>query len=794
MVLLIGNIGRKPVLCYHKILMRTPPCPYYTRCGGCSAQEYPYAEQLTQKRDRLAGILGVNSEDIPVYSGPEFGYRNRIDVAFRPGGTGFREKGRWDSVVDIEHCKIAEPAVNRLLGEIRREFGGLDPFDPETHNGTFRYAVIRSSLLERSVTFILNKDSPAKHRGYERIRAWSGSTTADHVLVGEVEAETDRSVCDDYTIVKGSDHIQEILCGHRIRYHTQGFFQGNRGAAEILIERARKNLSDTIATIRGTASPPEGYHPELLDLYGGVGVFGVSLSDMFGAVTVIENHSGSISCALENMQAAGVNRARGYVRDAADLNGIPFSASPSTPVYVVTDPPRTGMHPAAIRRVCRLAPQVILYISCNPDRLAEDIPRFREYTPERIELVDLFPQTPHMEALVLLVRRPSALHPVPATSSGFVYRVTTNPGLEDIPERELALFHPGCDVYTHPRPFSLDGVVLIESRQDSIEKYLLSLRSVYHVVHHLGHTSLSTTQTGLEELRRYVLSLDIPGMESVSSFRVTAYRSGTHAFHTEDIQRTAGAAIVERFGTRVDLTQYDIDLRLDLSDEDCLAGIQLTHESLDKRYPWVYRPRVTLRTVAAYGLLLLSGIVKKSVEKSVGKPAAGNTKESPREAPEEQPFTLLDPFCGSGTIPIEAVSVLPQSARIIGMDLDPKAVTGAQRNLDACGLSGRVSIQKGDATRLSEYLEPESVDVIVTNPPFGVRLGRDLAFEEFYQQCVHEFSRVLKPGGVVVILAVKDRGTFRTIIKDTPELWLREERIIETGGVYPGVFVFGKNR
>lgn len=363
--------------------MATPVSPYFGPCGGCSLQDVDYELQLRAKRDRLAQVVGAEVEAV---GSEPYGYRNRMDFVFRPDGLGIREKGVWWSVLDIASCAIAEPRINALLAEAREGFRGPDVFDLRKKTGTFRYAVIRSTRTESSVSIVLNRESPALDAAMERVRAFAERTTATHVLATRVQFNRDVSISDDYTVVKGRDQMLEILLDRRFHFPIQGFFQVNRAQAERLHRWVRQRL-------------PGG--EVLLDLFSGVGPFGILNADRYREVVMVEGVAGCVESAARNAAANGASNARAVLLDARKLATL----SLGHPLHLVVDPPRGGMHPKALDQILRLEPEVIVYVSCNLRHLKTDLERLTaRYRIARAAMFDLFPQTPHQESVVVLER------------------------------------------------------------------------------------------------------------------------------------------------------------------------------------------------------------------------------------------------------------------------------------------------------------------------------------------------------------------------------------------------------
>lgn len=367
--------------------MATPLCPYFGSCGGCSAQHLEYSLQLENKRRALA--QAINYEEIQVFSGKEYFYRNRMDFVFHPRGLGLRERGKWYSIVDIQKCVISNDLINKLLQEVQEYFTNSDAFDVRKHTGTLRYAVIRAtSLGDSSISFVLNEDSSRLGNSVEKITQFSTKTTAQNVMLAVVPAQTDVSISENASVIKGTEYLQEQFLGKTFYFPIQGFFQNNSAMAEKMQEYVYSLLQKY-----DTASA------HLLDLYGGVGTFGIINADLFAGVTIIDLGS-SIEAAKKNIALNNIQNATALNLDAAQLKKV----SLPKPLFVITDPPRTGMHPKTIAQLDLLQPEVIIYISCNISQLAKELPKLKNYRLKSTALFDLFPQTVHSEAVIELIK------------------------------------------------------------------------------------------------------------------------------------------------------------------------------------------------------------------------------------------------------------------------------------------------------------------------------------------------------------------------------------------------------
>ncbi len=377
--------------------MRDPKCPYFGKCGGCAMQHVPYEVQLLNKRKRLAQAIG--SDNIQVFSGDEWNYRNRMDMLYVPMGLGFREKGRWRQFVDVAECAISNPRLNALMKEVREYFKGFDHYDLVKESGTFRYAVIRTPQSDSCISFVLNTNSAHVGEAIEKIKAFAQKSSVNNVLVTYVPSGTDQSIGEEFIIIKGSDMLKESFLGKEFEYSAQGFFQNNHEMATKLHEYVR-NLLESYG---GTNGSPNGStdRGHLLDLYGGVGTFGIINADLFKSVTIVESFAGCIEAAKKNIERNHVKNATAIVMDAKQLKNVPLKS----PLFVVNDPPRGGMHPKTVEQLIKLEPRVIVYVSCNVAELEKDLKKFlKHYKLKSAALFDLFPQTNHSESVVELIK------------------------------------------------------------------------------------------------------------------------------------------------------------------------------------------------------------------------------------------------------------------------------------------------------------------------------------------------------------------------------------------------------
>ncbi|PEN11073.1 SAM-dependent methyltransferase [Longibacter salinarum] len=352
--------------------------------------------------------------------------------------------------------------------------------------------------------------------------------------------------------------------------------------------------------------------------------------------------------------------------------------------------------------------------------------------------------------------------------------VTTNHGLEDITAKEVCERAHALglhDIRTKESPNGRTSYVRISSSAspDTMLDLAHNLRSVHHIQAPLFRFTLPSgpAEEQLENIRAVLRTNKLPGMDDAETFRVSTNRRGEHCFTSVDVMRAAGAGLIDQYGTDVDLEDFDLEVRVDVRQHDVTVGIQHTQEPLSRRQARAFQPPAALSPSVAYAMLRL--------------PYLGGS-----------PSTVLDPFCGSGTILIEAARLWP-TARVLGLDRDRDAVAGARRNVQQEGLASRIRIHEGDALGLASQSNDKAPDLIVTNPPFGKRLGSEMDLVTFYRRFLSEAHEALPPEGWLVLLVLKP-GAFSGALQAVRDRRgiaydVRHVRRIQLGGLHPRIFV-----
>ncbi len=365
--------------------MTGPRCPYFGRCGGCAYQDIPYSEQVDRKLDVLREYLQY--EDIRVFSGEPYHYRSRMDFVFHAGGLGLREKGHWDRMVDIDNCVISTQRLNDLLKEVRKFFDDVFYFDVRRRFGTFCYAVIRTPPGDSSVSIVLNQKSKQLQDGIFQVQEFAESTTANNVLVTLIPHNRNVSVSEEYFVLKDRSYLKEEYLGRSFFYPVQGFSQVNHDMAERLLAYCRELLIKY-----------SGKDTRLYDLYSGAGTFGIINAPFFQHVTLAENYAPAIEAGKKNLIRNDIKNADSIIMPDKQFPKLELAS----PYVLLMDPPRSGVHPRINPWLDKLNPEGLVYVSCNPKLLGRDLQEMKNYQIKSAALFDLFPHTPHMEAVVEL--------------------------------------------------------------------------------------------------------------------------------------------------------------------------------------------------------------------------------------------------------------------------------------------------------------------------------------------------------------------------------------------------------
>ncbi|MCC5943712.1 MAG: methyltransferase domain-containing protein [Bernardetiaceae bacterium] len=337
------------------------------------------------------------------------------------------------------------------------------------------------------------------------------------------------------------------------------------------------------------------------------------------------------------------------------------------------------------------------------------------------------------------------------------YLITTDYGLEDIATAEIA---QKLDATAIEAYYNFPQRISFYSKNSTTE--LLSLRSVHSVleiIHEFEALDTPTLFSGLEATCIEVLE------KAGVRFRVRCERYGFHPFRSVDLERIYGAMLLQKYPQlKVNLTNYDYEVRIDVLGTRVLVSLQLNKEALSRRFVRVHNHRAATKPTIAFALLQLANI------------QVGNR--------------VLDPTCGSGTIPIEAAHIWGNSIEIIGHDLQLENVEGALQNATSEGFEGLIQFAQVDARTLDTSLS-KPVDRIIANLPFGVQSGKNISLKALYETFLLSAHGVLSADGRIVLMTMRG-GVLRDVLFRIKMFKICAERITEGGGLFLHVFVLEK--
>ena len=401
-----------------------PFCQHFGACGGCKWQNLPYDEQLKFKQQQVFDQLTrIGKVELPEFR-PILGsvrtqeYRNKLDFgcankrwltkeeieslpsegAKDTPAIGFHITGAFDKILPIEKCWLMDDVQNRIRNEIRDYAirSGLSFFDLRAQVGLLRDVIFRNSKSgELMVIIQFHYDETGGEREAQALLQHIADKFPEITSLLYLDNQKCNDTIGDQEILtfKGTDHIFELMEDLRFKVGPKSFYQTNTEQAYHLYSVVRE-----LAALTGS---------ELVyDLYTGTGTIANFVARQARQVIGIEYVPEAIEDAKVNSDINGIGNTLFYAGDMKDVLSDDFILEHGRPDIIITDPPRAGMHPDVVKTILRAAPQRIVYVSCNPATQARDLHDLdADYSVVAVQPVDMFPHTPHVENVVLLVRR-----------------------------------------------------------------------------------------------------------------------------------------------------------------------------------------------------------------------------------------------------------------------------------------------------------------------------------------------------------------------------------------------------
>jgi 23S rRNA (uracil1939-C5)-methyltransferase len=398
-----------------------PRCRHFGVCGGCRWQHVDYQVQLRFKQqhvvDAFERIGGFRDLPIlPIIGSDEiYFYRNKMEFSFSDQRwlennsepetrnselfLGLHVPQRYDKVLEIAECHLQSDVSNRILEFVRMyaRRRNLPAYSSKRNEGYLRFLVVRQSRRRREilVNLVTYDDRPEVMK--EFVEELRGAVPEITTIVNTINSRKAQVAYGDREVVCfGDGVIHEKLGSHVFTISASSFFQTNTAQAERLYEVAK-----SFADLKGNES--------VWDLYSGTGSIALFVSDAAKEVVGIESVASSVKDAQRNAEANGVRNCTFLLGDLKEklTSETDWMARHPKPEVMIIDPPRTGMHPKVVEEIIALAPSRIVYVSCNPATQARDVKALcaERYDLAKLQPLDLFPHTYHVENVAQLLRR-----------------------------------------------------------------------------------------------------------------------------------------------------------------------------------------------------------------------------------------------------------------------------------------------------------------------------------------------------------------------------------------------------
>ena len=386
---------------------REPPCKHFGDCGGCSYQTMSYANQLELKKNVVKNILdeviGEPYEFQGIIGSPdEWNYRNNMEFSFGdeykdgPLALGMHKKGSFYDIVTTDSCRIVHKDYNVILDAVL-EFARdnkLTFHHKMSHTGFLRHLLIRRAVKTGEITVNIVTSSEEtvdmklladKLLGLESKGAFEGKIIGITHIINDSLADVVKS--DDTRILYGQDYFYEELLGMKFKISTFSFFQTNSLGAERLYDKAREYIGETKDKV-------------IFDLYSGTGTIAQMLAPVAKKVVGVEIIEEAVEAAKVNASLNGLDNCEFIAGDVLKVIGD----IEERPDLIVLDPPRDGIHPKALEQIINYGVDRLVYISCKPTSLARDLVILQErgYKVEKACCIDMFPQTVHVECVIMM--------------------------------------------------------------------------------------------------------------------------------------------------------------------------------------------------------------------------------------------------------------------------------------------------------------------------------------------------------------------------------------------------------
>ena len=385
----------------------TPDCCAFGSCGGCTYQNIPYEKELEYKKNNVLKLLQQEDlgdyEFLGVQGSPAVKeYRNKMEFSFGDTGgdgelsLGMRKRESYYEVVNADECKIVDEDIRKIVACVRDFFkNSEDTFYHKTkRTGALRHLLVRKAYFTGEILVNLVTTKELKSNLVE-LKDLLLNINFDGKLVGFLhtvnESVADVVKADELNIIWGQDYFMEKLLGLDFKISAFSFFQTNSRGAEVLYSKAREFAGDVS-------------DKTVFDLYCGTGTIAQIMASKAKKVIGVELVEEAIEAAKINANLNGIDNCQFIAGDVLKV----VDELSDCPDLIVLDPPREGIHPKAIGKIINFGAPKIVYISCKASSMTKDLKVFVEngYKIEKIQCVDMFAKTYHIETVVLLSKKP----------------------------------------------------------------------------------------------------------------------------------------------------------------------------------------------------------------------------------------------------------------------------------------------------------------------------------------------------------------------------------------------------
>ena len=393
-----------------------PKCEHFGTCGGCKWQNMKYESQLSFKQNEvLNNLKRIGGIELPPHSEilaseNEYFYRNKMEFTFSnkrwltteevqsevdipdKDALGFHVPGMFDKVINLNNCYLQQEPSNAIRLSVKKfaDKNNLTYFDIRNHHGLLRNLMIRTSSTNDLMVLVQFYENDKKNINLlmEHIKTSFPEITS---LLYIINQKANNTMYDQEVICyNGEDHIMEEMDGLHFKIGAKSFFQTNSEQAKVLYRKTKELANITADDL-------------VYDLYTGTGTIAQYVATSAKKVVGIDSVEEGIKAAYLNAERNNIHNCTFYTGDMKEIFTDEFIAQNGTPDVIITDPPRDGMHKKVVEQILKIGAKRVVYVSCNSATQARDLALMDElYKVSHIQPVDMFPQTHHVENIIVL--------------------------------------------------------------------------------------------------------------------------------------------------------------------------------------------------------------------------------------------------------------------------------------------------------------------------------------------------------------------------------------------------------